>query len=45
LPVTRDSQVLHQLGLQVIHNLTATPSNTNKHDIGKINITPIMRTY
>jgi hypothetical protein len=30
----------YQLGLQVTHNLATTHSNTNKHDIGKINITP-----
>jgi hypothetical protein len=32
------------LGLQVTRNLAATRSNTNKHGIGKINITPNIRT-
>jgi hypothetical protein len=34
----------YQLGLQVAHNLAASGSNTNKLGIGKINITPNMRT-
>jgi hypothetical protein len=34
----------YQLGLQVTRNLAATRSNTNKHGIGKINITPNIRT-
>jgi hypothetical protein len=35
----------YQLGLQVTHNLAATHSNTKKHGIGKINITPNIRIY
>jgi hypothetical protein len=35
----------YQLDLQVIRNLAATRSNTNKHGIGKTNITPNIRTY
>jgi hypothetical protein len=30
----------YPLGLQVTQNLAASRSNTNKHGIGKINITP-----
>jgi hypothetical protein len=37
LPGTWDSR--YQLALQVSSNLTAIRSNTNKHGIGKINIT------
>jgi hypothetical protein len=33
---------MYQLGLQVTHNLPAIRSNTNKHGIGKINVTPLM---
>jgi hypothetical protein len=35
----------YQLGLQLTRNLAATRSNANKHGIGKINITPNIRTY
>jgi hypothetical protein len=34
----------YQLGLQVTRHLAATRSNTNTHGIGKINITPKIRT-
>jgi hypothetical protein len=34
----------YQLGLQVTRNLAASRSNTNKYSIGKINITPNIRT-
>jgi hypothetical protein len=35
---------MYQAGLQVNRNLIATRSNTDKYGIGKINITPNMRT-
>jgi hypothetical protein len=43
LPGTRDSR--HQDNLQVTRNLAASRSNTNKHGIGKINITHKNKLY
>jgi hypothetical protein len=37
------SWLRYQLALQVTRDLTAKRSNTNKHGIGKINITPNIR--
>jgi hypothetical protein len=34
---------MYQLALQVTRDLAAKRSNTNKHGIGKINITPNIR--
>jgi hypothetical protein len=42
LPRTQDSR--YQLALQMIRDLTTKCSNTNRHGIGKINITPNIRT-